>query len=325
MRKLRVLLVCAVSVFAWSGAAAQTSAAVQTRSYASGGFVLELDGLQVGIISGVEGGLPFGDVIKEEAGEESFFKKHLGFPGVRDIHFALGPGMEKSVYNWIGESLRGKASPMSGAVLAVDLQGTIVSRLEFTRAQITEVTIPAADASSKETVRILIGLTPEQTSLNRSPGGSAKVSQKKTKNALSGNFKLSIDGLNTQRVSKIDSLTIKLPFRPNSQGECVQCGDIQAPPPIDFPNVVMTLSQTGSESVDQWFQSFVIHGENDDAKEKNGELSFLASDMQTPLFTIKFNHLGIFELMPLLNEAASSSIARLVASMYCESMEFSGQ
>ena len=318
MRKLRVLLVCAVSMMVWSAAAAQT------RSFSAGSFVLELDGLQVGIVSGVEGGSVFGDVIKEEAGEDSFFKKHLGFGGYHDIHFALGPGMDKSVYNWIGQSLQGKASPMSGALLTVNFAGAIVSRLEFTRAQITEVTFPAADGSSREPARILIGLTPEQTFLNRSPGGtSSKFNQKATKNALSGNFKLAIDGLNTTRVSKVEALTIKLPFRNNSQGECLHCGDIPAPTPIDFPNLVLTLSQTGAESVEQWFQSFVISGENDDSKEKSGELTFLTPDLQTPLFTIKFNHLGIFELMPLVD--GGSNIARLVAAMYCESMEFSGQ
>jgi len=327
MRRLRILLVCAVSMIAWSGVAAQTTAAAtQTRSFTAGSFVLELDGLQVGAVSTVDGGLAFGNVIKEEAGEETFFKKHLGFGGFHDIHFAVGPGMDKSVYNWIGHSLQGKASPMNGALLSVDFRGTIVSRLDFTRAQITEVTIPAADGSSKDVVRILIGLTPEHTSLNRSPGGtSPKLNQKITKNALSGNFKLSIDGLITTRVSKVEALTITLPFRNSGEGECLHCDGIQAPAPIDFPNVVMTLSQTGAESVENWFESFVIHGENDDSKEKSGELTFLTGDRQTALFTLHFNHLGIFELMPLVEGAAGSMVPRLVAAMYCESMEFSGQ
>jgi hypothetical protein len=86
----------------------------------------------------------------------------------------------------------------------------------------------------------------------------------------------------------------------------------------------MTLSQTGAESIENWFESFVIRGENDDSKEKSGELTFLTPDRTTPLFTIKFNHLGIFELMPLEGNAGDA-VPRLVAAMYCESMEFSGQ
>ena len=316
-RRLGIMFVCAVSMLVSTAAAAQ-------RSYVSGNFVLELDGVQVGLVTGVEGGFPFGDVVKE-TGEDVFVKKHIGFPGYRDIRFEIGPGMDKSIYNWIGQALQGKASPMNGALLMVDLRGVIVSRLEFTRAQITEVTIPAGDAGSRGLVKILIGLTPEQTSLIKTPGGTSKISGRTTKSALAGNFRLSIEGVNTTRVSKIEALSIKLPFRNNSQGECFGCGDIPAPAPIDFPNVVITMAQTGAESMESWFQSFLVNGENDDSKEKKGELTFLAQDLQTPLFSITFSHLGIFELTPLTPEANASTLPRLVVAMYCESMDFSGQ
>lgn len=312
---LRVLLVFVVSMMAWSDASAQSV----KRSYSAGNFALELDGVQVGMVTNLEGGSAFGGVVKEE-GEEIFVKKHLGFPGYHEINFEIGAGMAQTVYNWIDQSLQGKASPMNGALLNISLNGSILSRLEFTRAQITEVTIPAADATSKTLTRILIGLTPEQTSLVKSPGGSSKLSSRVGKTSFTGNFRLSIEGVNTTRVSKVDALTIKLPFRSNTQGECLHCEGIQAPPPIDFPNVVITLSQTGAESIESWFQNFVINGENGDSAEKTGELSFLSSDLSTAVFTIKFNHLGIFELIPV-NEA--DAIPRLVAAMYCESMTFS--
>ena len=316
--RLKVLLVGAVSMLAWSSAAAQPG-----RSFSPGSFVLELDGVQVGAVSSADGGAAFGDVVKEPPGEETFFKKHLGFGGYHDIHFGIGPGMDKSVYNWIGQSLQGKASPVNGALLTVDFRGAIVSRLEFSRAQITEVTFPAVDGSSRQQVRILIGLTPEQTTLVRSPGGTSRIgSSRNTRNALASNFRLTIEGVNTTRVSKVEALTVKLPFRNNSQGDCLSCGDIQPPAPIDFPNVIITMAQTGAESIESWFQNFVINGENDDASEKKGELVYLAPDLQTPLFTITFNHLGIFELLP---DSTSPNIARLVAAMYCESMDFSGQ
>src|SRR6188472_1936087 len=183
--RLRTLLVCGLSIVAWSSAAAQTTTAAVTRSYTASNFVLELDGVQVGAIVSTEGGSAFGGVVKE-TGEDFFVKKHLGFPGYHDIRFEVGPGMEKTFFNWISQSLQGKASPMNGAILSVNYAGTIVTRLEFTRAQITEVTIPAAEAASKENIRILIGLTPEQTFLNRSPGPtSSKIGSSKAQRALS--------------------------------------------------------------------------------------------------------------------------------------------
>jgi hypothetical protein len=312
---MRVIFVCVVSVMAWSGSGLLAAPPV-VRSYSAGRFALELDGVQVGLVTGVDGGLPFANVIKSPPGEEFFFKKQLGFPGYRDIRLEFGPGMDKTFYNWIAQALQGTATPMNGAVLGFNFNGTLVSRLEFTRAQITELTIPAANALAKEQVRILIGLTPEQTSLNRSPTGPGLKTSHSTKNALAGNFKVTIDGVNTTRVSKVEALTIKLPFKNNSQGECFSCGDIPAPSPIDFPNVFMTLSQTGAESIEQWFQSFVIAGDNDESKEKSGELTFLTADLQTTLFSVKFNHLGIFELAPVTGASSADNIPRLVASMY---------
>ena len=66
----------------------------------------------------------------------------------------------------------------------------------------------------------------------------------------------------------------------------------------------------------------MIQGNSGDAKERGGTLVYLAPDQSTPLFTLKFNHLGIFELMPVLVDGGGVSLPRLLAAMYCESMEF---
>ena len=323
--RMSALLVCAVVVM-WSNTGIGAAPPVQ-RSFTTGSFVLELDGLQVGQVSGVEGGLPFGDVVKEVEGEEPFFKKHLGNSAYRDIRLEITSGMDKSLYTWIADAVQGKQEKKDGAILTVDYQGTVRRRLEFTRAQITEVTIPTADGTSKETTRILIGLTPEQTFLNRSPGAtSAKASNLKRKIALTSSFSFAVDGLNGMRVSKVEALTVKIPLmRSGGPEECYSCENL--PPPastkIDVSNVIVTLADLGSEPVYDWFDKFVIQGENSDAQEKTGTLIFLTSDMHTPLFTIRFNNLGIFDLMPVPGE--TGSVAQHMAAMYCESIQFTGQ
>lgn len=316
---LKTLLFCAVMAIVWSNIGVGAAPPV-TRSYSAGRFALEIDGTVAGFVNAVEGGGAFGDVVKE-AGEDVYFKKHLGNPGFRDIRLEFGADMDKSFYNWIALALQGQHVSLNGAIVGADFNGNVVSRLEFQHALITEVTFPASDATSKDTARMSIVLSPEQTVLNRKASGKLSVKGPSTqKRWLSSSFRLSIDGLDTKRVTKIDALTIKLPrisVGDDTQA-CLHCDLPLAPTRLDFPHVVVTTGEP-AESLYDWFETFVIAGNNDDSQEKGGTLEYLATDLKTVLFTIKLRNLGIFELMPVVGEG--SSLPRLLAAMYCESME----
>lgn len=325
---MRTLLVCAVATIV-SSEAGVVAAPPPARAFAAGRFALELEGMHVGFVSAAEGGLAFGEVVKE-AGEEFFFKKHLGNPGYQDIRLEFGTGMDKSVYAWIALALQGQGGRKNGALLRTDFNGNVVSRLDFQRALIAEVTFPAADAAGKTPVHLTIVLTPETTSFNRNASGKVTTSlTKQQKAAFSASFQLSIAGLDTSRVSKVESMTVTLPrFSGGGGGEfCIRCEDVVpiAPTKIDFPNVVMTLSEASAGPVYEWFEDFVIFGNNDDSREKSGMLEFLTADGKSTVFTINFKNLGIFELMPLSAEAGADKIASVMAAMYCESMEFSAK
>ena len=318
---LKALLICTVMAIVWSNTG--LVAAPPVRAFVAGRFVLEIDGNEVGFVNAVEGGLAFGDVVKV-AGEDFFFKKHIGNPGFRDIRLEVGEDLDKSFYNSIALALQGQHVSLNGAILGVDFNNNVVSRLEFQQALITEVGFPALDATSKDSARLSIVLSPEHTVLNRKTSGKVSVgkgpsSQKKW---LTSNFRFSIDGIDTKKVSKIDELTIKLP-RPSigDNTECLHCDNFAPSDPskIDFPHVVVTMGEP-AETVYDWFEEFVIDGNNDDSKEKGGTLEYLASDLKTPLFTLKFRNLGIFELMPVM-VAGGDTLPRLLAAMYCESME----
>jgi len=316
---LKALLTCAVMAIVWS-ATGVIAAAQVTRSYSTGSFALEIDGAQLGLVNAVEGGLPFGGVVKF-AGDDFFFKKHLGNSGFRDIRLEFGPDMDKSFYNWIALALQGERVSLSGAILGADFNGNVLTRLEFQRAQITEVTFPALDAASKDTARLSIVLSPERTALNRKASGKLSLKGGRSQKLwLTSSFRFSVDGFDSNKVAKIEALTIKLPWRVSDDAACLQCGDLQPTPKVDFPHVVVTIGAP-AESVYDWFEKFVIEGNNGDAQERGGTLEYLSSDLATTLFTLKLRNLGIFELMPVAANAGGSSLPRLLAAMYCESME----
>ncbi|HEX6162761.1 MAG TPA: hypothetical protein VFZ31_05320 [Vicinamibacterales bacterium] len=315
---LRAVLFCAVMAIVWSntgvGAAPPT-----TRSFASARFALEIGGTIVGFVNAVEGGLAFGSVVKV-AGEDYFFKKHLGNLGFRDIRLEFGADMEESLYQSISLALQGQQVRLSGAILSADFNGDVRRRLEFQEAQITEVTFPALDATSKDTAKMSIVLSPEHTSVNRKASGKLNVtSAKSQKRWLPANFRLSIDGIDTTKVSKVEALTVKLPR--NTFGECRLCENLPGPTKVDFPDLVMTTGEPADALYD-WFEAFAIQGNNDEASEKSGALEYLSSDLKTVLFTLNFKNLGIFELAPIGPDAAGSTVPKLLATMYCEKMDF---
>jgi hypothetical protein len=70
---MRAMLVCAVVAVASSAAGIAAAPPAQKQSFAAGRFALEIDGNIAGLVSAVDGGLAFGDVVKVP-GEEFFFK-----------------------------------------------------------------------------------------------------------------------------------------------------------------------------------------------------------------------------------------------------------
>jgi hypothetical protein len=134
------------------------------------------------------------------------------------------------------------------------------------------------------------------------------------------NFKLTIDGLDCTKVNKIEALVVKQKLNESPIGEN---RDYQKEPgALEFPNLVVTLSESSAATWYDWFEDFVIRGNSADAQEKNGKLEYLSANLQDVLFTVEFKHVGIFKLEPDNGAQASDNLARLRAEMYVERMTF---
>ena len=96
---------------------------------------------------------------------------------------------------------------------------------------------------------------------------------------------------------------------------------VKEPTRIEFPNLRVTLAASGADTWTAWFDDFVVKGNNDQGKERNGKLTFLSADLKTPLGVVSFFNLGIFRLEPEPQRAGVEAIARVIAGLYCERME----
>jgi|SwirhirootsSR2_FD_contig_111_466692_length_3627_multi_6_in_0_out_0_3 phage tail-like protein len=302
-------------------------ATADKRGYVAGKYGVELDGILAGWVWSCEGGHAVSEVVQEKLGPDHIIKKHIAGVKYEDITVTCGTGMSKGFYNWIKDSFDHKYTRKNGAIIAADYNYKEHSRLTFTNALVTEIGFPALDAASKDAAKMTIKLSPEitrqtQTSGGPSIAGKFAIDQKVQKKWLPANFRLRVDGLDLAcaRVNKIEAIVVKQKVIEHAVGEFRDYE--KEPAHLEVPNLVITFPESHADEVYKWHENFVIKGVNGDDQEKSGQLEYLTPDLKEVLFTLQFQHLGIFKLTPEKVESGSEQIRRLKAEMYCEDMKF---
>lgn len=140
-----------------------SAATTDSRAYASGRFAFELDGILLDFIKSVEGGFARADVVQQKLSQSQLPKKHLANLKYSDIVIQCDPSLSGPLLNWVTASLAMTYARKNGAIVTADFDYKERSRLEFFNALISEVTIPACDASSKDSGQLTLKLAPEYT------------------------------------------------------------------------------------------------------------------------------------------------------------------
>jgi hypothetical protein len=285
------------------------------RTFAAGRFALELDGKPVGPLKSVSGGDGFADVVAEPA-KTYFSKKHVANVRWTPFRVSVAPGMGKALGGWISTTLTGGAARKDGAVLELDAAGAVKARRAFTGALLTEVTLPACDAAAKEAGFFTLELTPEQVRTEKA-SGKAGTGGTKQKAWTTGNFELKIDGLDATKVSSIAALPVRQSVAAQPAGGARRTR--AAATSLEFPNLVVTLAAAGAQTWSDWFDDFVLKGNNADANERNGTLRLLTADRKDAIGEARFFNLGICRLTT--EPAQGDALRRVFAELYCERME----
>ena len=292
-------------------------------------YALELDHVAAGWLLGTTGGHAAADVGAGAGKKGGARQNHAGSIKYEDITLVFGTGMSKALYQWIKDSFDAKPTRKNGAIIATDYDHKEISRLEFSNALITEVGLPALDAGSKDAAKMTIKISPEVVRTKASPGGQSipgaypttSLPQKKW---LLNGFKLVIDDSNLApgytHTSKIEALTLKQKVTQTKAGEKRDYSKTSGS--LQLPNLVITLPESHAQGFYQWHQQSVINGTSGKGKQKNGTLQYLAPDLNTVLFTLKFGNLGIFKVTPDKVESHKGGIRRVKVEMYVEKISF---
>src|SRR5262245_3122951 len=116
------------------------------RTTPTGRFALEIGGMTAGYLASAAGGSATADVVVEQAGGV-VPKKHLGAIRYEDVRISCAAVTAAKLIPWLTETLSGKPSRKSGAILSIDAAGKVAGALDFTNALLSEVSFPALDGA----------------------------------------------------------------------------------------------------------------------------------------------------------------------------------
>jgi hypothetical protein len=289
-----------------------------TPSVVSGQFLLTLDD-QPALLKSFDGGNIKGEVVTVNMGPQQVALKHISTLTFEPFAIDVALSMGKPLAEWITASLNLSPTRKKGYVVSTSFDNKAQSYRHFSEAFITEITIPALDATSKESAYFTIRFQPEEITYAKGDDAVIEgVVNTKQKKWLSSNFRLRIGDLPCARVMKVDSFTIKQGIRDTVGG--VRGGHTKEPTNIEIPNLKITFSAADAGPWQEWFTEFVIRGQNGQEKELKGALEFLDPTTPEILGSIELSQIGIFSLGAEKQEANKDAIARYVAELYVEKM-----
>jgi hypothetical protein len=264
-------------------------------------YVLEIGTTFAGVLLAAEGGDAYADVINEAGDATGVVKKHLGPVRYSDLTLVFDTGMTAEFFKLVTDLLDRRVNRINGAVRVLDFHGREQVRTEFTKALVTEFSLPALDGASRERGQMTLRLVPEKATRRTGSGQVVQVPVTPQRPWLISNFRLRVDGLDCTRVPHIERLAFVRP----------------ASGLLSVPDLVVTVSEASAAEWRNWHEDFVIAGDNGPAQEKSGTLELLTPDLASALMTLTFAGLGIhrLQLVPATSEAISP---RVRAWLYCE-------
>lgn len=297
---------------------AASAGAAEQRSYSAAHFVLTLDGKgDGGLLRSVEGGAIRGEVIAEPAGT-GLIKKHVAGVKYEDFSMSMGFDGDKGLLDWVSDTVDGKIQRKNGAITQADFDYRERSRREFQDALLTEVTMPACDASSKDPAYMTVKIAPEVIRSKKGDGSKRKIDARKQKQWLPCNFRLSIPGVDCTGVKKVEAFTIKQTVARDDIGDARDY--VKTPGRIEYPNLRFIVPENSANDFVAWHEDFVINGNNEEDKEKTMTLSYLSADGKVELAKATMYNAGIYRI-EWKAEASRAAASSVVIDLYVERME----
>jgi hypothetical protein len=128
------------------------------------------------------------------------------------------------------------------------------------------------------------------------------------------NFSLTVSGLDTKRVTRIEPLSISMNYAPDLAGTVRETTTL--PGKFGWGLLTVTFAAADAPSWMAWRDDFLIKGNNTNAAEKSLVLTLLAPDLTTRLLELNGSGVGLVTLRRL--PATGDVAAKYQAQLYVE-------
>jgi hypothetical protein len=287
-----------------------------TTGHLAAGFALEIDGKIAGSLTSFEGGEVFAEVM-ESPGTGGPPDKSIGTAQYGDIVVTC-PLPGGTLGAWVTAFLEGKALEHDGAVILLNLNRQPLRRLEWQRGTIFSVAFPSLDASAgKQVGQLTIAIRPTTT---KDVGGSGQVFtslQVKSAAWLSGNFALSMPGLDCTRVVRVEPVVVTQTYVAPASGR-----GAPKPGPVHVSDLVVTIQQSGVADFVRWVEDFVVSGNNSTSQEKDATVRFLAANLRDEVGSLRVLSTGIFRMDHVAQVEGLARTAQVKFSMYAKQVRW---
>jgi hypothetical protein len=291
------------------------------RSYVAGKYIVNIDGESTVVVALTGCGV-FGDVVPQPVGADGVVRKHVSQPKHEPCVIKVGANMGKGLYNWVVGTLNRKAPLKDLSIIATDFNYKVQAHSELANALLTKVVFPGVDGSSKDATALELTIEPESwRKITTSVGTDAKAQVNvKQKTWLQSNFRLTIPGLDTTKVNRVTAFVATQKVAADAVGEFREYE--KQPATLELGNLGVTSAASHSEKFHQWFDQFVIQGNNSQSDEKTATLEYLDPTTKGVLFTLSFSGVGIFRAAREPFEANKDNLSRDTFWLYVEEASF---
>jgi hypothetical protein len=163
-----------------------------------------------------------------------------------------------------------------------------------------------------------IKFSPESTRRKNGSGRYAFPVGTARANWPAANFRLKIRG-GLIPATRIDAIFIKRSLLQSAAGG--EPGTRLPQPALVISDLVITLAESHAQFFHDWFEDFVLRNKSGDDQELRGSLEYL-DQRGAVLFTLTFDHMGIFNLKPDRAESVGNDLPKVKAQVYIEVVSF---
>src|SRR5690349_19176455 len=110
-----------------------------TAAFSAAQYGIELEGRFAGWVGSAAGGDAYGVLAKEVTGPDHAEVRRISEVKYEEIEIEFSSGMSPDFYDWLGQALAQEFTRKNGAVLTLNANRQIVSRLEFSDGSISAI------------------------------------------------------------------------------------------------------------------------------------------------------------------------------------------